>query len=349
MWAFSVKGDHVATMVMRQDVGIQFQIFSTQKFTFANTNTEVTPDVDNMDIDFEIIFLDLEGGRETKVKIKDNSTMHSLCSEYAKKECRSLKSLRFTYKGRPLFLSSVGKDLMTRFGLINKDVLIVSCSASITDEAGVSNLTKKKNQNKNFGKKGKKNKGNGGGKNRSKSGPRPVIKVMATDKEKHSKEFSLVLREAEPILKDIRQKLNELTLERTQPKQKGISKKNANRAQDPPICNPPVENEGNKVIKPYYLVHVGEVRNLYKSAKGISQQKQRTRSLDLQGLKSHEAVARLNEHLTQWVDIAMRGEYPFVIPIALVCGGGNRVLSDTVENWIGSKREVAKAPKSYFG
>jgi hypothetical protein len=45
------------------------------------------------------------------------------------------------------------------------------------------------------------------------------------------------------------------------------------------------------------------------------------------------------------MDAAMKGEYPWVIPAVIVCGGGNQILSETVEAWIREKKNVANAPK----
>lgn len=41
----------------------------------------------------------------------------------------------------------------------------------------------------------------------------------------------------------------------------------------------------------------------------------------------------------------MKGEYPWVITVDIICGGGNQILSETVETWIKSKTNVANAPK----
>ena len=161
--------------------------------------------------------------------------------------------------------------------------------------------------------------------------------------------FSTVLKEAEPVLKAIRQKLHALTLDRTPPKQKLHTKKPIDKPQDRSISNPSTEDQGAKAGKPYYIVQVGEVANLYKTTKGSSVQKQSTRLLDLHGLTRKEAVSKLDENLAKWVKTAMKGSYPFVIPVALVCGGGNQVLSEIVVEWIKSKDNVRNAPKNYFG
>ena len=53
------------------------------------------------------------------------------------------------------------------------------------------------------------------------------------------------------------------------------------------------------------------------------------------------------EQLNEWegvtMDAAMKGEYPFVVPAVIVCGGGTQILSELVENWIREKKNVANA------
>eukprot|EP00956_Cyclotella_meneghiniana_P036123 scaffold121796_cov20-Cyclotella_meneghiniana.AAC.2 len=49
--------------------------------------------------------------------------------------------------------------------------------------------------------------------------------------------------------------------------------------------------------------------------------------------------------LIGWVDTAMKGEYPGVIPVDVVCGGGNQILSETVKTWIKSKKNVVNVPR----
>jgi hypothetical protein len=63
---------------------------------------------------------------------------------------------------------------------------------------------------------------------------------------------------------------------------------------------------------------------------------------------AEEAIARLNESLEEWVDIAMKGYDPFVITAVIVCGCGTQILSETVQGWIKSTRQVRNAPKNHF-
>ena len=70
--------------------------------------------------------------------------------------------------------------------------------------------------------------------------------------------------------------------------------------------------------------------------------------IDLHGLTAEEAVYRLDKHLPSWIEIAMKGTYPFVIPVKIVCGGGSQILAEVVENWIKQNDNVANAPKNMY-
>lgn len=58
-----------------------------------------------------------------------------------------------------------------------------------------------------------------------------------------------------------------------------------------------------------------------------------------------EALDKVNECLPQWVDAAMKGEYPWVIPVTIVCGGGHQILSEVVDTWIRENENVPNAPR----
>jgi len=169
------------------------------------------------------------------------------------------------------------------------------------------------------------------------------------DKIQHSKQLSHVLDEAQPLLKSIRQRLNSLNIERTLPKQKRSSQKKS-KATVAPIWNPSTTGIGGKAGKSHVVVQVGESCNLYKTMKrpAHSLQQQKPIVTDLHGLTKEEALSTLNSSLPQWTDIAMKGSYPFVIPVKIVCGGGSQVLSEAVENWVRQTGNVCNAPKNLY-
>ena len=140
-----------------------------------------------------------------------------------------------------------------------------------------------------------------------------------------------------------------MTLERTQPKKKSAKKTVEVPNEDPPAyySNINLTQTDAKASKSSFLVQVGQVDNLYKTRKP-SQAPKRPLTLDIRGLSSNEALAKLDANLIKWIDIAMEGSYPWVIPVVIVCGKG-KILSDTVEKWIKSNDNVANAPKKYLG
>ena len=71
--------------------------------------------------------------------------------------------------------------------------------------------------------------------------------------------------------------------------------------------------------------------------------------MDLHGCTREEALARLDDALKAWVDDAMQGSYPFVLPAMIVCGCGDQVLSEAVRGWIRSENWVANAPRTRPG
>ncbi|KAL7541671.1 hypothetical protein ACHAXR_011111, partial [Thalassiosira sp. AJA248-18] len=93
-----------------------------------------------------------------------------------------------------------------------------------------------------------------------------------------------------------------------------------------------------------YPILVGEVSNLYKTSKALTRP---TVTVDLHGHSKDEALDTLDESLTAWVDTAMRGEYPWVISVDIICGGGSQILSGAVKLWIRSSRKVANRPKNF--
>jgi hypothetical protein len=94
-------------------------------------------------------------------------------------------------------------------------------------------------------------------------------------------------------------------------------------------------------------VLVGEVQNLYKTTKPSAMASHEIPSsiLDLHGYTRVEALTKLDKSLNVWVDAAIRGSYPFVHPVLIVCGCGNQMLNETVQEWIRANDTVANAPK----
>ena len=154
-----------------------------------------------------------------------------------------------------------------------------------------------------------------------------------------------VFEELGPLLKGIRNQLNNLTLQKSPPKVKQRKNKVSGEAsQVEPIMFPDECNAG-KAGKTMYTVLVGEDTNLYKTSKPSTKA---LITIDLHGCSKDEAVNKFDSMLPGWIDDAMKGESPWVIPINIICGGGSQILSEAVKNWIGANRQVANRPKGYF-
>ena len=84
----------------------------------------------------------------------------------------------------------------------------------------------------------------------------------------HSLNLSKLFEEAEPIFKTIRKKLNNLTLEKKSPKMRRASSgRNKDVSPTSVVYNPDSFGMGGNAGKSSYTVNVGQVDNLYISAK----------------------------------------------------------------------------------
>jgi DNA-nicking Smr family endonuclease len=274
-------------------------------------------------------------------KVCPSMPLKSVFNEYAENNSVSLKSLRFSYAGKTLFLSTAGKKSPNELGMLDNDTIQVSTqdtTAPSSDDNKQSTQHSKKT-----GKKQKKSKT----RTKSKNGS-PKIEIVKSDeehKEEHSKILTKLFEEADPEFKQIRQELNALNLLKQQPKTKTSMKK---LKQDSHFSsfNPMSEGLGGKAGKTRFVVNVGEVANLYKSSKTLDAGSSAASFIDLHGCTQEEAVSMLNAGLKKWNERAMLGSYPFIHPVSIICGAGGQVLSETVEKWIGQQPNVANVPKT---
>ena len=229
---------------------------------------------------------------------------------------------------------------------INEERLVKDDEVTSSTSRPASHQKEKKKNN------GKKRKGMSNRKREAPSVPSPKQEPTVEQlKEAHSKMMEDVLYQMRPKLNKIRKGLDSLTLELQVPKQRKASHE-ARSACKENDCNfvDRVSTTGGKAGKTAYPILVGQLTNLY-----ISSKKGRTArlslskvSLDLHGLSKKKALEKLNKSLPQWVDIAMKGAHPFVIPVDIVCGGGSQELSEVVATWIRSEKQVANRPKGYL-
>ena len=284
-------------------------------------------------------------------------TIHSLfqlkgyCNIYAKKRGISIKYLQFSYKGKMMFLSDMTDGTPETLGIRVNDVIMVYLRSDSNKE----NMTDTSNQ-KHRATTNKKNKMVWKKSSRGKAQIKLDKHTITVEdyKRQHSMILSKLHEEMQPRLRDIRMKLNTLDIERRPPKSKNKGGRKCTKEE--PIDNDalPRSGVGGRAGRHHFVVQVGEVQNLYKTTKPSSahasshQNQSSVPTLDLHGCTREEAIARLNESLEVWVDIAMRGYDPFVITAVIVCGGGSQVLSETAQEWIKSTSQVRNAPKNHF-
>ena len=288
-------------------------------------------------------------GKETKIyTVACDAPIKALLTKYAADRDTSVKSLRIKTNGKLLFLSSIGKKTPLDLGINDNDILeitIMQSTPTITTTKEEPEQQSPKGKNKNKSKKHKKNK---------KKRPVQPLVIQKTEVElkvEHSRLLGKIHEEAEPTFKEIRQRLNAMNLERTKPKQKRIQSKTTDAVE---VVDNPLGDDGQlggKAGRAQFIIQVGEVSNLYKTTKSTSAGRGRRKDdtlIDLHGLTAEEAVYRLDKHLPSWIETAMKGTYPFVIPVKIVCGGGSQILAEVVENWIKQNDNVANAPKNMY-
>ena len=171
-------------------------------------------------------------------------------------------------------------------------------------------------------------------------------------KQAHSKAMNAVLDEMLPKLKSIRQQITSLSLHRTPPKTKKAYSKASMEKENLRNNMSFVEHSAAKAGKAAYPVLVsGEVFNIFKTSKQ-RRKKLSSRSdkiiLDLHGMTKQHVLELLEKSLPNWIDQAMKGDHPYVLPVDIICGGGSQLLSEVVANWIRNKPQVANRPKGYL-
>ena len=299
---------------------------------------------DRQQIDTTIVFSN--GDKRQEKRITPSTNLKTLLHEYAEGCGQPVRSLRFSLNGRTLFLSSLGRKTAKDLNVTDLDEITVTNIQNLSLGTNPEPTNHSKQSSK-----GKKKDSSNKKSHKKKRGNKPILALARNEdklKENHSIAMSKVFEEAEPMFKSIRQMLNNLTLERKRPKtkQSPINLKRDNSTTSILYSSITI-GLGGKAGKSSYTVNVGQVDNLYKSSKRnyvTSKTSKQRICFDLHGCSHDQAVQRLDKELIDWVDTAMKGEYPWVIPVDIICGGGNQILSETVETWIKSKTYVSNAP-----
>lgn len=289
-----------------------------------------------------------------EVLVKSTTCLGNVFNNYAEECGVPLKSLRFTLNGKVMFLSAVGKKTANDLNLKDLNEISVTYIHEKVSESNSESPTKTSQKSKKKSKKKKKSQGK-----KPKKPPKPKAELQLNEteeekkaKNKHSAVLSKIFGEAEPMFKSIRQKLDSLSLECKSPKtRKPSTDKKTCTSSTSANFNPNSFGLGGKAGKTSYTVKVGQIENLYISSKRNSlcsnMSSLNRNSIDLHGCTKDQAIQRLDSALIDWVDTAMKGEYPWVIPVDIICGGGSQILSETVERWIKENKNVANAPKNY--
>ena len=278
--------------------------------------------------------------------ISVSATLKTLFNDYAEECGVSLRSLRFSFNGSVLFLSTAGNKTATDLGIEDGGVIEVS---NVNSTVPKENKPPEANLNPvNKGKKKEKKRSSVLKAKQIKKGRQSsVIFNLETDRQRHSRKLTKVLDEMELQLKGIRQNINESMLLCQKSKTRRPSSRKSLNATSSAVFNPSMNGLGGKAGRSSFSVNVGRVENLYKSSKrdrlNHASRSSRIAKIDLHGCTQEEAVERLNEWEGNTMETAMKGEYPFVVPAVIVCGGGTQTLSELVENWIKEKRNVANA------
>jgi len=324
---------------------------ASQKIQARRRRSAVATESSDGDSSIDILLVDSKTKAEARMTYSMSLTLKSLFKQYAEDRGLNLRQLRFSYKGQTLFLSAVGNKTPQDLGIKHLDLIFVTNQAAASDSSSSSDESKdssrlcptklplsKKRANRRSSKKGSKRATWAG----------PEINEDERYKLAHSRNLGKVLNEASPQFTKIRQKLAVINLECTPPKAKKASRRKSLRAELRPTPAVPHIEEGGKAGVPFYPVHVGPPDNLHHTRHVFAPANRIPVSVDLHGLSREQAISELDTRLPVWYKSAMRSEYPFVLKVTIVCGGGNQILSEAVDQWIKMKDTVSKAPQRKF-
>ena len=333
-----------------------------QDFDKLNTHLVTTNGIDLVERDMKVIIANSDDGSKHEMHVSNYHSLKGVLKSYAEDFSIPVNTCRLIYKGKMIFLSQSGKKTMMALGIEDGDVIQIGINHFREDNtthssakgASVKSGSKKNN---------KISKVKGSKKNKSKSTSTFLAKLEPTlqdYKDEHSIKQSRVFDEMRrhPMYKNTRQKLNDMSLQKSGPKKRS-SKTTAEGKENATNAVFVVEDFlGGKAGKTAYPILVsGGKEYLYKSSKPRhhrnGQHLGKTPSsvrmtVDLHGHSKDEAIEKLNKSLTKWVVKAMKGADPWVIPVDIICGGGNQVLSETVAQWIRENPKVANRPKGIW-
>ena len=272
-------------------------------------------------------------------------------------QCPSLKFIRKN-KFKYFYIVTNRTKTMNELGIKDGDIVfpchmvdVVTSNQSRNNDNKAANNKKPTVKERKSNGKGKRQKKKSRASTKSKQEQLKVDQI--TLREAHSKSIEQVLNELRPLLKIRRDKIASYYLQKAPPKVKKSIK--APKKSDTHLLMTISSNVpliSGKAGKSVYPVLVGEVANLYKSSKkkfrSLSSSQTQTITLDLHACSRYKALGVLRKHLPKWIDTAMKGDHPFVIPVDIVCGGGNQILSELVAQFIRDNPQIANRPRGKF-
>ena len=182
--------------------------------------------------------------------IDNRQRLKTLFNDYAdRRRQSSVRSFRFTYEGQTLFLSTIGKKSAYDLGILEEGIITVT--NLVIDEKTDKDEEKRNKEAYSKQKKSSSSKKKSKGKQKKKKKrvslshhhhhPQVMEKTEEDFKVDHSKSLGKVHDEAQLHLKLIRQRLNNLVLERSKPKSKKKVEKCKELLQPNQVYNPSSE------------------------------------------------------------------------------------------------------------
>ena len=292
----------------------------------------------------ELTLVEKGVGTTRVIRLRSGHTFRTLCILLAHEaQLDNVQSLRVSHHDRPIFLSSSANKKLDDLNICDGDVL------SYVDAQRLSQVSAQDSPTNNASAPRSKQRRNTGSK-KFKNSSVQLSYQTSTPKEVHSKLLTQLHEEAEPMFREIRKKLNDLAIKKQPNPKRTRSKVQAQCDRN----NPSDVGIGGAPGNIMFEVVVGNVDDLYKSSKPGSGRNSQTKnstkrrlSIDLHGKSTDEALKSLDDSLPSWLEIAMRGSYPFVSAVDIITGGGHQILSEVVENWIKRQRHVARRPKTF--
>ena len=284
-----------------------------------------------------ITIADKSKGTKQDIYINRTTKIKVMMALFAGSKC-----CRIVHRGKSVFLSDGGDEKrLNEIGVREKDVIILiekTTTSKVNEEkalllANGDNYCRKSAVHDTA----------------RKSMPRPRrtssrkssvdYDIVVPDRVKHSGLLTRVFEEAEPMFVRRRRMLNELAIKKCIPKVRNSQIKT--EGSDPlcPSIFSHVDVRG-KAGKVHFSVTVGEPDFLYRTSKVHVNKIRSCLTLDLHGCTKGEAIEKMNGLLPVWMATAMK-DHPYTVNVNIVCGGGHQILSETVEGWIKSQKNVA--------